>query len=215
MVSIAQAGAWHLSNIFTLSKKVYPTYARQNKDRITARTIHSTALKNKKKKKKHMLKFFFFFFNFTSFFPSGWHTQHQRPTGQTRESWQYFWMYRQKWNSRGTKTDQRSPNKTKVEACGFGGSPSDQSAVLMGNVDLCSFLGGITTLTKQTCREGRQPVGVGLPVVMQSEREGSECATRLGGVGWLMRQWSLWGETLLLLLVGWLDATRWHFIRSL
>lgn len=37
------------------------------------------------------------------------------------------------------------PNKTKVEACGFGGLPSDQSAVLVGNVDLCSFLGGITT----------------------------------------------------------------------
>lgn len=71
--------------------------------------------------------------------------------------------------------------------------------------------------TKPTCQEGRQPVGMGLPVVMQRERERerkrSESDTRLGGGGCLRRQQRVWGETLLL-LVG-LLRTSWHFIRFL
>lgn len=42
---------WHFVKIFSHLAKSYPTYARQNKDRITARTIHSTA--PRKKKTKH------------------------------------------------------------------------------------------------------------------------------------------------------------------
>lgn len=43
-------------------------------------------------------------------------TQLQRPTGQTRESWQYYWMSWQKWNSRGIETERPAPTpQTKLK----------------------------------------------------------------------------------------------------